>query len=286
MILKIESSNVPNVLQTAVVIAMSWIIPRNPANVYSYKIHRSCLEYQLENTLTSRHAVEEAMSTALIRRCNVCGQSFVKDGGCNQMTCSCGNSQCFVCSQNVDGHDHFEQSDGECPLFDNSEERQRREVASAQENTVRQRLQFDTALTEEDLIIDRELNQPLAPQEFPGPNLRWFIEDELFDLERMFPFHIWIRPDRNREERERREQEEREEREREQREQEQRELEAERARIARAEMERARREPIEQRRPHKEITQMNRAKQTQELRRQNRMAGRGNFGRGMRMGGR
>lgn len=284
MILKIESSNVPNVLQTAVVTAMSWIILRNPANVYSYKIHSSCLEYQSENTLTSRHAVEEAMSAALIRRCNVCGQSFVKDGGCNQMTCSCGNSQCFVCSQNVDGHDHFEQSDGECPLFDNSEERQRREVATAQENTVRQRLQFDTALTEEDLIIDRELNQPLAPpQEFPGPNLRWIIEDELFDLERMFPLRIWMRPDRIREERERREQEERE---REQREREQRELEAERARMARAEMERARREPVEQRRPHKEIAQMNRARQTQELRRQNRMAGRGNFGRGMRMGGR
>ena len=284
MILKIESSNVPNVLQTAVVIAMSRIIPRSPANVYSYKIPCSYLEYQLENTLTSRHAVEEAMSAALIRRCNVCGQSFVKDGGCNQMTCSCGNSQCFVCSQNVDGHDHFEQSDGECPLFDNSEERQRREVATAQENTVRQRLQFDTALTEEDLIIDRELNQPLAPpQEFPGPNLRWFIEDELFDLERMFPLHIWIRPDRIREERERREQEERE---REQREREQRELEAERASMARAEMERARREPVEQRRPHKEITQMNRARQTQELRRQNRMAGRGSSGRGMRMGGR
>ena len=173
------------------------------------------LEYQSENTLTSRHAVEEAMSEALIRRCNVCGQAFVKDGGCNQMTCSCGNSQCFVCSQNVDGHDHFEQSDGECPLFDNSEERQRREVATAQENTVRQRLQLDTELTEEDLIVDRELNQPLLPpQEFPGPNLRWFIEDELFDLERIFARHIWLRPDRIREEREReqREQEERERR--------------------------------------------------------------------------
>src|SRR5271169_4137191 len=70
------------------------------------KVHHSHSEYQLENTLTSRHAVEEAMSTALIRRCNICGQPFVKDGGCNQMTCSCGNSQCFICSQNVDGHDH------------------------------------------------------------------------------------------------------------------------------------------------------------------------------------
>ena len=36
-ILKIESSNVPNVLQTVVDIAMSRIIPPNPANVYSYK---------------------------------------------------------------------------------------------------------------------------------------------------------------------------------------------------------------------------------------------------------
>ena len=229
------------------------------------------------------------MSAALIRRCNACGHPFVKDDGCNQMTCSCGNSQCFVCLQNVEGHDHFEQSDGECPLFDNSEERQRREVATAQENTVRQRLQLDTELTEDDLIIDRELNQPIVPPgEINVPNLRWFIEDELFDLPRIFARHLWFRPDRFGEEREReqREQEEREQRERELREREQREFEAERERIAREEMERARQEPVKQRRHHKEITQMNRTRQTQELRRQNRMAATGNFGRGMRTGGR
>lgn len=286
MILKIQSLNVPNVLQTAVDIVVSWIIPPNPARVYSYRVHHLCPEYQLQNTLTSRHAVEEAMSAALIRRCNVCGQPFVKDGGCNQMTCSCGNSQCFVCSENVDGHDHFEQSNGDCPLFDDSEERQRREVATAQDTTVRQRLELDTELTEEDLIVDRELNQPLLPpQEFPAPNLRWFLEDDLFDLQRIFARHIWLRPDRIREEREQ-EEREREEREREQREREQRELEAERARIAREEMERAQQEPIQQRRQHKDATQMNRARQTQELRRQNRMAGRRNSGRSMRMGGR
>jgi TRIAD3 protein (E3 ubiquitin-protein ligase RNF216) len=54
----------------------------------------SCEEAKKEGQLTLRHVVEEAMSAALIRKCNSCQHPFVKEYGCNKMTCShCGNKQ-------------------------------------------------------------------------------------------------------------------------------------------------------------------------------------------------
>lgn len=57
----------------------------------------SCEEAKKDDKITLRHVVEEAMSAALIRKCNKCQQPFVKDYGCNKMSCTnCGNKQWYV----------------------------------------------------------------------------------------------------------------------------------------------------------------------------------------------
>lgn len=64
---------------------------------------------------------------------------FIKDAGCNKMTCTvptCRNVQCYICSKNCD-YKHFGQKyltiDGRCPLYDNSEDRHEEEIKKAQE---------------------------------------------------------------------------------------------------------------------------------------------------------
>jgi TRIAD3 protein (E3 ubiquitin-protein ligase RNF216) len=54
----------------------------------------SCEEAKKDDKLTVRHIVEEAMTAALIRNCNKCKRPFIKEYGCNKMSCShCGNQQ-------------------------------------------------------------------------------------------------------------------------------------------------------------------------------------------------
>jgi TRIAD3 protein (E3 ubiquitin-protein ligase RNF216) len=54
----------------------------------------TCKEADKDDQITLRHIVEEAMSAALIRQCNRCKHPFVKEYGCNKMTCShCRNVQ-------------------------------------------------------------------------------------------------------------------------------------------------------------------------------------------------
>lgn len=48
-------------------------------------IPMSCEEHAKEHKLSSRHKVEEAMTKALIRNCNKCKKSFIKEFGCNKM---------------------------------------------------------------------------------------------------------------------------------------------------------------------------------------------------------
>ncbi|KAK8080527.1 hypothetical protein PG997_008345 [Apiospora hydei] len=87
----------------------------------------------------ARHTIEEAMSEAIIRRCNSCKNPFIKQDGCNKITCTrCRTIQCYVCRQTVKGYDHFNDAtrggkEGQCPLFDATEERHEAEVQRAQE---------------------------------------------------------------------------------------------------------------------------------------------------------
>jgi TRIAD3 protein (E3 ubiquitin-protein ligase RNF216) len=101
----------------------------------------SCEQHAKENKINSRHKIEEAMTAALIRSCNQCKKTFIKEYGCNKMRCpSCGNMQCYVCSISLKDYNHFDQSLSgtaqgskvKCPLYDNVEERHEREVREAE----------------------------------------------------------------------------------------------------------------------------------------------------------
>jgi TRIAD3 protein (E3 ubiquitin-protein ligase RNF216) len=64
-----------------------------------------------DNALEHRHAIEEAMSEALIRKCPKCTQACVKEAGCNKMMCqTCRTMFCYVCRATIKGYDHFDQS--------------------------------------------------------------------------------------------------------------------------------------------------------------------------------
>ncbi|KAL8775193.1 MAG: hypothetical protein Q9194_003822 [Teloschistes cf. exilis] len=60
-----------------------------------------------------RTTVEAARTETLKRTCPKCGLSFIKDSGCNKLTCVCGYTMCYVCRQGLgpeeggEGYSHF-----------------------------------------------------------------------------------------------------------------------------------------------------------------------------------
>lgn len=64
-------------------------------------------------TLSLRKTVEAARTSALKRTCPRCGLGFIKDSGCNKLTCICGYSMCYICRQGLgkggggEGYRHF-----------------------------------------------------------------------------------------------------------------------------------------------------------------------------------
>ncbi|KAF8626497.1 hypothetical protein AX17_006551 [Amanita inopinata Kibby_2008] len=100
---------------------------------------KSCKEMDEEKVLNGHHAVEEAMSAALMRNCPKCNKAFIKDFGCNKITCNgCGTLSCYVCRQIIRGYEHFDRTPGNvastskagglCPLYDSVEARHAEEV--------------------------------------------------------------------------------------------------------------------------------------------------------------
>ncbi|ORY58171.1 uncharacterized protein BCR38DRAFT_353404, partial [Pseudomassariella vexata] len=102
-------------------------------------IPKTCDEAKLEEGHSARHTIEEAMSEAVIRKCNKCSNPFIKQDGCNKITCTrCRTIQCYVCRQTVKDYSHFNDTsrggkEGQCPLFDATEERHQNEVRRAEE---------------------------------------------------------------------------------------------------------------------------------------------------------
>ena len=128
-------------------------------------IPKTCEENEKENGLSIRRQIEEAMSAALIRKCNKCGTPFVKEEGCNKMTCTrngCYNVQCYVCSKSC-GYDHFNDSSrggkpGNCPLFESIEQRHDQEVSKAEKKALEKVRTEHPEYSEEDLKINMSEN--------------------------------------------------------------------------------------------------------------------------------
>lgn len=64
-------------------------------------------------TLSLRTTIEAARTAALKRTCPRCGLGFIKDSGCNKLTCVCGYAMCYTCRQGLgkgegaEGYRHF-----------------------------------------------------------------------------------------------------------------------------------------------------------------------------------
>lgn len=123
-------------------------------------IPKSCEENAKDNGLSIRRQIEEAMSEALIRKCNKCGTPFVKEEGCNKMTCTrngCFNVQCYICSKSCN-YDHFNDPQrggrvGNCPLFESTQQRHDDDVRKAEKDALERIRAEHPEYSEEDLKI-------------------------------------------------------------------------------------------------------------------------------------
>ena len=71
-----------------------------------------CSQVETQDETNGRRTVEEAMTDALVRTCPrpLCRRKFLKNDGCNKMTCSCGCIICYVCGEEIPksvGYKHF-----------------------------------------------------------------------------------------------------------------------------------------------------------------------------------
>ncbi|KAI6851343.1 hypothetical protein KC327_g16427 [Hortaea werneckii] len=154
-------------------------------------IPMSCEQYAKENRISSRHKIEEAMTAAMIRSCNRCKKQFIKEYGCNKMTCpSCHNMQCYCCSQTLKNYDHFDQAPvrssrkngKKCPLYDDVEVRHEREVKEAEEAAKKQLMEGNPELNAEDLeikISDRVKQAEANKAQRAGPPGLWPAQEGL-----------------------------------------------------------------------------------------------------------
>ncbi|KZL85749.1 ring finger protein [Colletotrichum incanum] len=130
-------------------------------------VPRTCEEAAAENGISARRKIEEAMSAALIRKCNKCNTPFIKEVGCNKMTCTrpgCRNVQCYVCSKSCD-YSHFDDSSrggkkGNCPLFEETEVRHEREVRNAGEEARQKVMAANPDFNEEHLTFNTSKRVP------------------------------------------------------------------------------------------------------------------------------
>ncbi|OCH88146.1 hypothetical protein OBBRIDRAFT_795550 [Obba rivulosa] len=135
---------------------------------------KSCKEMEEDKKLDVRHLIEEAMTNALMRNCPKCQKGFIKETGCNKMTCpNCQTVSCYICRKVIHGYDHFNNPPGhngppdpnKCALWDSVEQRHSNEVSAAFKNALEKVKRDHPELTDEDLKVDL----PPAPPPGAGP---------------------------------------------------------------------------------------------------------------------
>lgn len=125
---------------------------------------KSCAEAKAEQGLDERHAIEEARTAALIKKCPGCQRPVIKDTGCNKLKCQCGKTICDYCGKDISHsqYDHFssgavqgftEQVRKKCPLQDDSYSRLERGVQDAGDKALKKIRKENPDISEEDLKI-------------------------------------------------------------------------------------------------------------------------------------
>ena len=108
-----------------------------------------CDQVESKKESSGRTKVEEAMTNALVRTCPrpMCRRKFLKESGCNKMTCSCGALVCYVCNQEIPAsvaYKHFCQTPhcnhskcNKCPLYVDTTAADKTKVANAARKAAR-----------------------------------------------------------------------------------------------------------------------------------------------------
>ena len=121
----------------------------------------TCEEHRKEHGLTERHALEEAMTKALIRECPKCRVPIIKDGGCNKLTCSkCHCYVCDYCGKDITkiGYAHFQpegsgRGSSGCPASDNTDRRNATRIEEAEKSALAKIRAENPTISEDDLKI-------------------------------------------------------------------------------------------------------------------------------------
>ncbi|KAH8112643.1 hypothetical protein DFH11DRAFT_1511497 [Phellopilus nigrolimitatus] len=133
---------------------------------------KSCKEAESDKGSDARHQIEEAMTGALMRNCPKCKKPFVKESGCNKMTCPhCRTLSCYICRQIITSYDHFDSVIGnrqgssantKCNLWDPVEKRHDEEVAMAREKAMQEVREENPELDSKDLEVELPKTAPAA----------------------------------------------------------------------------------------------------------------------------
>ncbi|KAJ3490885.1 hypothetical protein NLJ89_g11396 [Agrocybe chaxingu] len=163
---------------------------------------KSCKEVEEDKHLDGRHAIEEAMTRALMRNCPKCHKAFVKDAGCNKMTCPhCRTLSCYVCRKVINGYEHFNQTpagrpstsqnDGKCLLWDQVEERHAAEVKAAAEKALADWKRDHPDVDEENVKVDIP---KAAPQPAPAAAVQAVVLPPGYNIAFNFGAHAHMVP--------------------------------------------------------------------------------------------
>ncbi|BEJ05689.1 hypothetical protein CcaverHIS641_0302110 [Cutaneotrichosporon cavernicola] len=143
-------------------------------------IPKRCEEVEENFKLDKRHAIEEAMSAALMRRCPKCDKPYLKESGCNKITCqNCRTVSCYICQKAIpEDYAHFDQMPGrvgkkpnKCQLWDTGNENQAEadRILNARDEALKaaREAAVDSGLDLND--ADLHVDAPAAAPQAPGP---------------------------------------------------------------------------------------------------------------------
>ncbi|KAL9179630.1 hypothetical protein ACHAXT_008920 [Thalassiosira profunda] len=133
-----------------------------------------CDQVESKTEAAGRTKVEDAMTEAMVRRCPrpMCRKIFLKDDGCNKMTCSCGAFICYVCRKEIPkavAYKHFcqtpfcnHQSCNKCPLYADTTEQDKVRMRNAGKKAARSMRKHGVRVDVEGMLKD----PPPGPAQF------------------------------------------------------------------------------------------------------------------------
>ncbi|XP_059177354.1 E3 ubiquitin-protein ligase RNF216-like [Physella acuta] len=149
----------------------------------------TCAEIEKKDETALRKEYEEKMTKAKVRNCSSCKAQFMKDQGCNKMTCRCGITMCYICRESKIDYKHFcghPRDPGQpcrlckaCSLWTNPEEDDERAVAEIRKeaNEKRKALGFvedkiiGAPVTPKRPLVEKNKQAPRLPNQPPAPRL-------------------------------------------------------------------------------------------------------------------